>query len=282
MLGLVVEGGANRTYYSIGVLDALLDNGISSDFLVGVSAGIANAMSYISKQRGRSLDIGLKFVPDKNYMGFKHFFKKGNGSYYNRDFVFNKIPNELMPFDYETYDSWDGEAYAVVTNLDTGKPEYIKISTEDREWKTVQASCALPFMFKPIVIGNNRYFDGGCTDPLPVKFAYDKGCDKVITILTREETYKKEKETDVELSSFFYRKNKEFAAAMKDRSTVYNESRSFVHQKQKEGSAFVFAPKSTKGWKRTEKSTEALKKMYDEGYNDAVRRMYDLKMFIKK
>ena len=42
MLGMVLEGGANRTFYSIGVLDAFLDKGIACDFFVGVSAGIAN------------------------------------------------------------------------------------------------------------------------------------------------------------------------------------------------------------------------------------------------
>ncbi len=282
MLGLVVEGGANRTYYSIGVLDAFLDNGIEVDFLVGVSAGIANAASYISKQKGRSLEIGLKFVPDKRYMGIKHFFKKGNGSYYNRDFVFNSIPNKLLPFDYDAFDGFKGEVYAVVTNLDTGKPEYVKVTSNDREWKVVQASCALPIMFKPISIDGKKYFDGGCTDALPVRFAYDKGCDKVITILTREKSYKKESETDVNISAFLYRKNKEFASSMKNRSNTYNESRSFIYQKQKEGSAFIFAPKSTKGWKRTEKSLDALQKMYDEGYNDALSRMDELKDFIKK
>ena len=91
MLGLVVEGGANRTYYSIGVMDAFIENGIDVDLVVGVSAGIANAGSYVSKQKGRCFELGLKYLPDKRYMGLRYFFKKGNGSYFNRDFVFNRI-----------------------------------------------------------------------------------------------------------------------------------------------------------------------------------------------
>lgn len=282
MLGLVVEGGANRTYYSIGILDAFLDYGIRVDLMVGVSAGIANGTSYISGQKGRSLELGMKYIPDKRYMGMKYMFKKGNHSYYNRDFIFNQIPNGLLPFDYEAFDKFDGRVYAVVTNIDTGKAEYILLDGSDKSWNVVQASCALPIMFKPIEIDGKLYFDGGCVDPLPVKFAYDEGCDKIITILTREESYEKHTENDVTLSAFAYRKNKEFAAALKNRSNVYNESRNFLYQKQKEGSAFVFAPKNTDGWKRTEKDPQMLKKMYDEGYNDAVARMDELKSFISK
>ena len=65
MLGMVLEGGANRTFYSIGVLDAFLDNGIECDLFVGVSAGIANGVSYISRQKGRSLELGLRYMNDK-------------------------------------------------------------------------------------------------------------------------------------------------------------------------------------------------------------------------
>ncbi len=280
MLGLILEGGANRTYYTIGVLDAFLDYGVEVDMMVGVSAGIANGLSYISKQRGRSLEIGLKYIPDKRYMGFKYFFKKGNGSYYNRDFIFNDIPNKFLPFDYEEYDKFNGSVYAVVANLESGKPEYIEIESTDISWTAVQASCALPFMFRPIKIDNKKYFDGGCTDPLPVKFAFDKGCDKVIAITTRELSYKKESESDVNLSAFMYRKQKAFADALRVRSEVYNESREYMFKKEKEGKAFVFAPKNTDGWKRTEKSPEKLKMMYDEGYSDGLKRMDELKNFI--
>jgi len=263
-------------------MDAFIENGIDVDFVVGVSAGIANAGSYVSKQKGRCFELGMKYLPDKRYMGMRYFFKKGNGSYFNRDFVFNRIPNELLPFDYEAFDNWHGEIYAVLTNLDTGETEYVPLESTDKEWKVVQASCALPFIFKPIEINGKRYFDGGCTDALPVKFAFEKGCDKVIAILTREESYKKESETDAKLSAFFYRKYKNFAKSMKIRSKVYNDSRADLYKKQKEGKAFIFAPKSTEGWKRIEKATDTIQKMYEEGYRDGMDRLEELKTFIEK
>lgn len=280
MTGLVLEGGANRTYYTIGILDAFLDNGIETQMLVGVSAGIANGISYISRQRGRGLELGMKYISDKRYMGMKYFFKKGNKSYYNIDFVFRDIPERELPFDYASYKNFTGDVYAVVTNLETACPEYIKVDDYNESWKVILASCALPFMFSPVEINGRYYMDGGCSNPLPVKFAYDYGCDKVITVLTREREYRKQKDNESIMSSFFFRKNKVFANVLKNRSKVYNESREYIFNKENEGSAFVFAPKDTKLWKRTEKSPQMLKKMYDEGYNDAISRMDELKKFL--
>ena len=280
MLGMVLEGGANRTFYSIGVLDAFLDKGIACDFFVGVSAGLANGVSYISRQKGRSLELGLRYMNDKRYMGARYFFKKENHSYYNRSFVFDEIPNKYLPFDYKTYNEHSGGVYAVVTNLETGKAEYLPVRGADKKWTVIQASCALPFMFRPMEIDGNLYMDGGCSDPLPIKFAFDKGCDKVISIITRERGYEKRTEADVKFSVMLYRKKQAFANDLINRSSVYNASKRYLFEKEKEGKAFVFAPRDTSGWKRTESSTDALQKMYDEGYNDVLLRLDELKEFI--
>ena len=53
-IGLVVEGGAARTYYSCGVMDEMLKENIYADYVIGTSAGISNAVSYVSKQIGRN------------------------------------------------------------------------------------------------------------------------------------------------------------------------------------------------------------------------------------
>jgi predicted patatin/cPLA2 family phospholipase len=282
MISLVLEGGANRTYYTIGILDAMLENNIEVDILVGVSAGIANGISYISKQKGRSLELGMKYMSDKRYMGFRHYFKRNNGSYYNIDFVFKEIPRKLIPFDYEVFQNSKSDVYAVVTNLETGLPEYLKIDDYEKSWQIILASCSLPFMFKAVEIDGRKYMDGGCSDPLPVKFAESLGADKLIAVLTREKSYKKENDRESKFSSFFFRKNKNFANVLKNRSLIYNESKEYLYNKEKEGSAFVFAPKCTTKWKRTEKNTDILMKMYREGYNDAINRMDELKKFIAK
>ena len=159
-------------------------------------------------------------------------------------------------------------------------PEYLKIDDYEKSWQIILASCSLPFMFKPVVISGKKYMDGGCSDPLPVKFAQNLGSNKLIAVLTREKSYKKQNDSESKFSSFFFRKNENFAKVLKKRSKIYNESKEYLFNKEKEGTAFVFAPECTKTWKRTERNTNILMAMYQEGYNDALKRMEELKKFV--
>ena len=67
--GIVMEGGASRTIFSCGVTDALLEADIMPDYFIGVSAGIAFGVSYLSKQKGRNWEMTEKYMADKRYMG---------------------------------------------------------------------------------------------------------------------------------------------------------------------------------------------------------------------
>lgn len=279
--GLVLEGGASRAYFSIGAMDALLDLGIYTDYVIGASAGIANGISYVSRQKGRSLELGLKYLHDKRYMGFRHLLNRKNGSYYNIKFVFDEIPNKYVPFDYEKFRKFNSETVAAVTNIETGKPEYINIDGSDKEWTAVVASCALPLMFKPINIGGKLYMDGGISDSIPFERAFESGCDKAIVIVTRERGYCKENEPAIGISSFLYRKYPQFAAALHGRADMYNRERMRLFKAEKEGKALVIAPENTDGWTRTEKSPERLKFMYDDGYNAVMARADEIKAFMK-
>ena len=163
-LGLVLEGGASRTYFSVGAMDALMEENIFADYVIGASAGIANGVSYVSRQKERSLEIGMKYFPDKRYMGPRHLLNRSNKSYYNIQFVFDDMPNVHLPFDYDTYQKYSKNVYAAVTNLNTGKTEYLNIPGDDKSWAVLIATCALPILFQPVKIGNNLYMDGGITD----------------------------------------------------------------------------------------------------------------------
>ena len=139
-VGLVLEGGASRAYFSASVMDFLLEKNINADYIVGVSAGIANAVSYVSKQSGCNIEIADKYIADKRYMGIHHLINPKKRSFYNIDFVFGEIPEKYVPFDYETFANSKSETVAVVTNIKTGEAEYIKVGSYDRSWKTIIAS----------------------------------------------------------------------------------------------------------------------------------------------
>ena len=138
--GIVLEGGAVRTIFSTGVCDALLTRDLLPDYVIGVSAGIAYGVSYVSKQSRRNLDIMVNYINDKRYMGFGNLLRRDNRAYFGLDFVFGTIPNELIPFDYDTFAAYPGEVEAVVTNMDTGKAEYCPVERRDDRFKLLQAT----------------------------------------------------------------------------------------------------------------------------------------------
>ena len=67
MPSLILEGGTLRPIFSAGVMDALLDNNIMFPYCIGVSAGITNGVSYLSKQYKRNLEVIKKYRLDKRY-----------------------------------------------------------------------------------------------------------------------------------------------------------------------------------------------------------------------
>lgn len=270
--GLVLEGGASRGYFTVGALDALIDIGFKADYLVGTSAGIANGISFVSNQRGRGLKIGLKYLNDKRYMGMRHLLNPKKRSYYNVQFVFDEIPNKLLLFDKEAYDNSGCRVVAALTNLETGKPEYHDVTSEDNTWKTVVASCALPIMFQPVEINGQLYMDGGITDSIPFQKAIDEGCEKIVVIITRERSYIKEPEPAISISKFLYRKYPDFKKALENRTDMYNETHHRLLELEKEGKIILIAPEvDTSEWMRTEKRPEKIQEMYDIGYSTLMK-----------
>ncbi len=281
-LGLVLEGGASRTFYSCGVMDSLLKENIYADYIIGTSAGIANGVSYVSKQIGRNYVIGTKYLPTRKYQGFHHLLDRKNRSYYNLEFVFNEIPNKLLPFDYDTFSNFKGEVVAAVTNIETGKPEYLDVSRNDRRFMVLRASCSLPIMFQPIEINGIKYMDGGICDSIPVQHALDSGCDKCIVILTQPRDYRKQFDKSLKLSARVFKKYPEFCKALYSRPENYNKCLERIIELEKEAKVFVIAPKRSLGINRTENNAEEIKRIYDLGIKDFENSKKSLDVFLNK
>ena len=278
--GLVLEGGAFRTIFSTGVWDAMLGLDYLPDYIVGVSAGIAYGVSYISRQPGRNLEILLSYSHDKRYMGTGNLLKRGNRRcYFGLDFAYGRIPNELIPFDYETYRQYQGEAEAVVTNLDTGKAEYYPVLPEDPDFTLLQATCALPFLFPIYHLDGKPCMDGGAADAIPFRRAFEKGCDRVVVILTRERDFKRQDERIQGLIDLWYHKYPKFCETMRNRAQAYNESREELFRLEKEGKVLVVAPKDTTGFSRTEHSLEKIIALWQDGFDQGRERLEETREF---
>lgn len=265
--GMVFEGGAFRTIFSCGVMDAFIENDIYPDYVIGTSAGAAYSPSYLAKQKGRNLRILKEYINDKRYMGVNNLIDKSNRSIYGLEFAYETIPNELIPFDYEAYKEWGGEFYAVCTNVLTGKAEYFPYDGNDRTNLVLKATCALPKLFPNILINDIPYLDGGLSDSIPYEKAFADGCDRVVVILTREAGYKKTTSSASKIMARTYLNYPELAKALIHRAGRYNRCLRKLEKLEKQGKVIVIRPDSTKGFSRLEKDIKKITALYDDGYD---------------
>ena len=265
--GLVLEGGGMRGLYTAGVLDYFMDRGIEFDYCIGVSAGACHATSYLSKQRGRSFRVNTAYLGDGRYLGIKNFLK--TGSMFGMDFIFDEIPHKLDPFDYDTFLKTKTEFYAGVTDVQTGKPAYFGLEAMNRDTTVLRASSAIP-VFSPMVEFRGRKFlDGGTSDPIPVRRALADGCDRVVVVLTQHRAYQKGPEKFRAAYKHLYGQYPGMVEALDRRYQVYNETREFCFQLEKEGKALVIVPEEPVGLDRFEKDLGKLRALYEKGYAQA-------------
>ena len=74
--GLVLEGGGFRGIYTAAVLDVFLREKLFFNYVLGVSAGAAYGVSYVSRQYERNLAVN-QYVSDKRYCGWRNYFRNG-------------------------------------------------------------------------------------------------------------------------------------------------------------------------------------------------------------
>ena len=278
-VGLVLEGGAMRGLYTAGVLDVFLDNkDIKIDTIIGVSAGALFGVNYKSRQKGRTLRYNLKYANDERYMGFKSLVKTGD--IVNKEFCYDELPNKLDIFDNETYKKSPEEFYAVVTNLDTGKPEYIKIEDAQKDIEYLRASGSMPYVSKIVQIDGKKYLDGGTSDSIPVDEMMKMGVDKVIVVLTRPLEYRKKKSSK-KISKWYYKRYPNYIDTLNNRYKMYNSEVEKVIFLEKDKKIFVIRPSRLVDIKRIERDTLKLKEMYDLGVEDAKNSLKDLKNYLE-
>ena len=281
-LGMVFEGGANRTVFSCGVMDVFLEEGIMPDYFIGVSAGIAYGVSYLAGQKGRNLEVIEKYIADKRYMGVRHLFNKKEKAYYNTKFVFDEVPNELIPFDYAAFERYEGKVEAAVTNIHTGTAEYVEVPRGRDMRDVLVASCSLPVRFPPVKLGRHYYLDGGIADSIPYEHAFEEGCDKLLVVLTRERGYVKTAERAVKITNSLYRKYPKAVEALETRPERYNACMEQLRELETQGKVFVIAPEDLYGVGRTETDTIKLRRLYDEGCRIAEEQMGVLREYLAR
>ena len=277
-LGMVCEGGASRTAFSCGVLDAFLEENLMPDYFIGVSAGIAFGVSYLSKQKGRNLTILEEYMADKRYMGFHSLFTTGN--IINKDFAFYDLPFNLDPFDQNEFEKSHIDFYLSATNIENGKAEYFKIENVFKEMEYFRATSAMPFVSQFVEINGQKYLDGGIADSIPFEKAQELGCDKIIVVLTQPIDYRKTKSSSF-LFKLFYRKYPHLVKTLENRYRTYNEQVEEIIRLEKQNKIFVIRPNVPLNIGRLERDETKIRTVYELGEKILSAQIQDLKKYLR-
>ena len=268
-LGVVDVGGGYRGIYAAGVLDCCLDHDILFDLEIGVSAGSANLISYAALQPRRNLKFYTEYGSRKEYAGLGNFFKKK--TFIDLDYAYSELSNSdgEYPLDYPAFSHNPMEFYAVATEAESGKAVYFdKRNVSQDHYEAMKASCALPVVCHPYEVDGKQYFDGALSDPVPVKKAFELGCDKVVLILTKPENFVRSLHEDDQIVHLIRHRYPEASASLHLRAQRYNDSVSLAQQLAGQGKVLIVAPDDTCGVTTLTRDPDLLKKLYRKGYAD--------------
>lgn len=275
--GLVLEGGGLRGIYTAGVLDVFLENGIAFDGVIGVSQGAILASSYLSEQKGRGIRYCKKYCGDKRMMSVGSLLTTGD--FINVKFSYDTLPNELDLYDYDVFLNNTAEFYVVCTDVETGKPEYIRITDLRTQMDYLRASASLPFLSRIVEIDGRKYLDGGVSDSIPVEQFRKMGFDRIVVVQTRPENYRK-KPSKMSRMGWMYRKYPQFLTTLDRRSEDYNLTMERIADSKRNGEIFAIAPSKALEVGRLEKDPEKIQAQYDLGREDALKILEDLKAYL--
>jgi predicted patatin/cPLA2 family phospholipase len=253
-------------------MDFFLEKGIRFDYCMGVSSGSANVASFLSEQQGRNLRFYTNYTSDKQYMSLRNWFK--THSYFGLDYIYQTLTNEVDPIDYDVLLSTKSKLKVVATNALDGKPHYFTNKDfQKNNCEVLKASCALPAICRPISIKDRLYFDGGVSDPVPIKKAIADGCDKLVVILTKPIDFIKKQEKTRHLYPLFLKGYPQIVKAMGVRHDVYMDSIKHLLELEKVGKAIIISPTQKTGMTLVTKKPDILQAFYKLGFEDAMKKM---------
>ena len=279
-VGLVLEGGGMRALFTAGVLDALLDvKELDIDGIIGVSAGALFGANYVSGQKERAIRYNKKYARDKRYMGLHSWITTGNAV--NKEFAFYELPFKLDVFDQEKFKESKIEFHVVMTNVESGKPEYVLIKDVFKQMEYLRATSALPFASKIIEINGKKYLDGGISDSIPIDYCEDLGYDKIILVLTRPKNTHKEDKLNF-LYKLVYRKYPNLVERLINMGKDYEVVLKKIEDLENKNKIFVIRPPKVLKIGRLEKNEDKIQNVYDIGLNTGIKEKENLLKYLNK
>lgn len=261
---LVLEGGGMRGVFTSGVLDAFMKHDLTFPYIVAVSAGACNGMSYVSHQPRRARISNIDYLARYKYIGLRHLVTQG--CIFDRELLYDKFPNQYLPFDFDTFFSSSMTFEMVTTNCLTGQPMYLSERHDrQRALDIVRASSSLPYVSKIVDVDGIPMLDGGIVDSIPLQHAIDMGHPTNVLVLTRNRGYRNTGK-DMKIPRFIYRKYPRLRVALSRRLAAYNAQLEYVERMEDEGRVICIRPERPMEVDRIEKDIAKLERLYEEGF----------------
>ena len=274
--GLVLEGGGMRGVFTSGVLDAFMKYELYFPYVVAVSAGACNGLSYMSRQMRRARFSNIDMLRKYGYLSLKHLVEQG--SIFDPNVLYERFPSEIVPFDYRTYAANPAVYEMVTTNCLTGFAEYLSEKHDARRITAIaKASSSLPYVAQITKVDGVPMLDGGIVDSIPVIRATSQGHPFNVVIMTRNKGYRST-ERDVNIPSFIYKEYPRLRVALSHRVEVYNQQLEMVECMERWGEILVIRPQRKMEVGRTCSDVAKLERLYEEGFREGEKfcQMYRL------
>lgn len=271
--GLILEGGGMKGIYTAGVLEYFMEKDRYFPYVIGVSAGACNAASYLSRQPGRNRSVMIDYIGHPDYISVRNLIQKRE--LFGMDLIFNQIPNELLPFDFQAFHAAEERFVIGTTDCVTGKPVYFEKNDSPSDiLPIIRASSSLPFMSRAVPYRGMLLMDGGIADPIPIRKALADGVEKPVIILTKSKGYRIKPYRFSRTTRYLYKDYIGLTQALEMRWKIYNDTMDEIEKYEQEGKVFIIRPSQLLNIKRAEKDPLKLDLMHMQGYSDA-RRVYE-------
>ncbi len=273
-VGLVLQGGGMRGVYTSGVLDFFMDKNLYFPYTIAVSAGACNAIAYMGKQRGLGKKICVGYIADNKCISYKNLVTKG--SILEMDLIFDKIPNELEPFNFDEINNNVDKLIITATNCCTGAPVYIDKDECDDIITAVKASSSVPFLTKAVEFQKMNLLDGGIADPVPIRKAIKDGNQKNVIVLTNEDGYNQRPFRMKWMAKRIYPDYMELTKAILDSHKLYDKTIDYINELEDKEQVFIIRPSTYFKLKTFDRNTKKIESLYELGYKDAENKYDEL------
>jgi predicted patatin/cPLA2 family phospholipase len=258
-----------RGVFTSGVLDALMKYECYFKYVVAVSAGACNGLSYISRQPRRARYSNIDMLQKYGYISLKSLLVQG--SIFDPNILYERFPNEIVPFDFETYEHNPAVYEMVTTNCLTGRAEYLSEKHDVRRMTAIaRATSSLPYVAQITRVDGVPMLDGGITDSIPVQRAIETGHPLNVVVLTRNRGFRSS-EPDVKVPKLFYGEFPRLRVALSRRTEVYNQQLDMVERMEDWGEIIVIRPQLPMEVDRLCRDPEKLERLYEEGFAEGSR-----------